>query len=228
MSKLAYISRYLNIIKKVKSNPYCSFEIIRDYIESKQQYLNQDEDFDDGGISKRTFQRDIQDIRKIFGMDIEYSAARKGYFIIQDENESMNFQKVIESFELFDAFKLTKDVSRYISTDKKSNSGLENIYGLLHAIRNRYQLEFCYQKFWSESSELRKVEPLAIKEFKNRWYLIATDTKDNIIKCFGLDRISGLLISSNKFTYPKDFDLNRHFFFNFGIIAPLESKPVTI
>ncbi|MBK7970946.1 MAG: WYL domain-containing protein [Bacteroidetes bacterium] len=180
------------------------------------------------GISKRTFQRDIQDIRKLFGVDIEYSALRKGYFIRQNENESMNFQKVIESFELFDSLKLANDVSRYISIEKKSNTGLENIYGLLHATRNRFKMEVYYQKFWSDSSELRKVEPLALKEFKNRWYLIAFDSGDSIIKCFGLDRISGLMISRDKFAYPKDFDLDQHFLFSFGIIALMDDKPKNI
>jgi hypothetical protein len=32
----------------------------------------------------------------------------------------------------------------------------------------------------------RKVHPLALKESKDRWYLIAIDTKDKILKSFGL------------------------------------------
>ncbi len=228
MSKRGYISRYLIIVKKIQSKPYCSFDDIRDHIENQIQYLQLEDDPLSMGMSKRTFQRDIQDIRKLFGVDIEYSALRKGYFIRQNENESMNFQKVIESFELFDSLKLANDVSRYISIEKKSNTGLENIYGLLHAIRNRFKLEIYYQKFWSDSSELRKVEPLALKEFKNRWYLIAFDSGYSIIKCFGLDRISGPMISRDKFAYPKDFDLDQHFFFSFGIIALMDDKPKNI
>jgi len=33
MSKRGYFSRYLIIVKKIQSQPYCSFEEIRDYIE---------------------------------------------------------------------------------------------------------------------------------------------------------------------------------------------------
>jgi predicted DNA-binding transcriptional regulator YafY len=228
MSKRGYISRYLIIVKKIQSKPYCSFDEIRDYIENQIQYLQLDEDSSNMGVSKRTFQRDIQDIRKLFGLDIEYSASQKGYYIQHDENEGMNFRKVIESFELFDAFKISDGVSRYMSTEKKSVSGSEHIYGILHAIKNRFRLEFYYEKYWEEIAELRNVEPFAIKEFKNRWYLLALDQRDGIIKCFGLDRMSGLIITNRKFSYPKDFDINEHFFYSYGIIAPLDDKPVNV
>jgi predicted DNA-binding transcriptional regulator YafY len=228
MSKRGYISRYLFIVKIIQSKPYCSFDEIRDYIENQIQYLQLDDDSSNLGVSKRTFQRDIQDIRKLFGLDIEYSASQKGYFIQQDDTEGMNFRKVIESFELFDAFKITDGVSRYISTEKKSVSGSEHIYGILHAIKNRFRLEFYYEKYWAESAELRNVESLAIKEFKGRWYLIAVDQLDGIIKCFGLDRMSGIIITNRKFSYPKDFEINEHFFYSYGIMAPLDNKPVNV
>jgi len=228
MSKRGYFSRYLIIVKKIQSQPYCSFEEIRDYIENQIQYLQLDDDSSIMGLSKRTFQRDIQDILKLLGLDIEFSTSKKGYFIQQNENEGMNFRKVIESFELFDAFKLADGMSRYISTEKKSVSGSEHIYGILHAIKNRFRLEYYYEKYWAESAELRNVEPLAIKEFKGRWYLIAVDQLDGIFKCFGLDRMSGLIITNRKFAYPKDFDINEHFFNSYGIIAPLDDKPVNI
>ncbi len=228
MSKRGYISRYLIIIKKIQSKPYCRFDEIRDHIENQIQYLQLDDESLSMGVSKRTFQRDIQDIQKLFGLDIDYSASQKGYFIRQDENENMNFRKVIESFELFDAFKLTEGMSRYLSIEKKSISGSEHIYGILHAVKNRFRLDFYYEKYWADSAEWRNVEPLAIKEFKNRWYLIAIDQVDGIIKCFGLDRMSGLIITNRKFSYPKDFDISQHFFFSFGIIATLNDKPVNV
>jgi predicted DNA-binding transcriptional regulator YafY len=43
----------------------------------------------------------------------------------------------------------------------------------------------------------RKVHPLALKESKDRWYLIAIDTKDKILKSFGLDRINYLDVAKN-------------------------------
>jgi predicted DNA-binding transcriptional regulator YafY len=42
----------------------------------------------------------------------------------------------------------------------------------------------------------RKVHPLALKESKDRWYLIAIDTKIKF-KIFGLDRINYLDVAKN-------------------------------
>ncbi len=73
MSKRAYISRYLLIIKKLKTKPYSSLEEISSYINNKLEYLQmQDEDLN-MGFSQRTFQRDMKEIKDLFGIDIEFS-----------------------------------------------------------------------------------------------------------------------------------------------------------
>ena len=74
--------------------------------------------------------------------------------------------------------------------------------------------------------------PLALKEFKNRWYLISTnlvkDSSDGIIKTFGLDRISSLEITKIRFRYPTSFDIEEYFRHCFGIISPVEEKPAEV
>ncbi|HNV53170.1 MAG TPA: WYL domain-containing protein, partial [Tenuifilaceae bacterium] len=70
----------------------------------------------------------------------------------------------------------------------------------------------------------RTVEPYVLKEFKNRWYLLANDLKDNQIKSFALDRMTELEISKNRFPFPADFDVNEHYKNCFGIISPNKQK----
>jgi predicted DNA-binding transcriptional regulator YafY len=91
MSKRGYISRYLLILKKLKVKPYSTYEELQAYIENQFDYLQMQDDTLNIGFSKRTLQRDIKEIRNVFGIDIEFSKSKKGYFISQNENENMNF-----------------------------------------------------------------------------------------------------------------------------------------
>jgi len=72
---------------------------------------------------------------------------------------------------------------------------------------------------------LRVVEPYALKEFKNRWYVLANDLKDNKVKSFALDRLTELEITNKKFQLPNNFNINEHFKFSFGIISPNGQEP---
>ena len=177
------------------------------------------------GFSKRTLQRDIREIRNTFGIDIEYSKTAKGYFISQSDMENMNFQRMIEAFDMFNSLNLAQDLTPFIHLEKRRPQGTENLYGLLHAIKNKFQIKFSYQKFWEDEISLRTVEPYALKEFKNRWYLLANDLKDLTIKSFALDRFSSLNITGKKFQFPADFNVTEYFKHCFGIIRPDKAKP---
>ena len=74
----------------------------------------------------------------------------------------------------------------------------------------------------------RSVEPYALKEFKNRWYILAKDHKDNKIKSFALDRLSNLEITNRSFIYPEDYNIEESYRYCFGIISPNEEEPQEI
>ncbi len=99
------------------------------------------------------------------------------------------------------------------------------MYGLLHAIKNQVQINFTYKKYWEDELTERIVEPYALKEFKNRWYVLANDLKGNQVKSFALDRLTDLEITKRKFQFPNDFNINDHYKYCFGIISPNGHKP---
>ena len=146
MSKRGFISRYLLIIQKLKAKPYSSFREIRDNMERQFDYLQMQDDTLSIGFSQRTFQRDIREIRNLFGIDIEYSRSKKGYFISQSEAEQMNFQRMIEAFDMFNSLNLAQDLTPYVHLEQRRPQGTENLYGLLHAIKNRVLIKFEHQK----------------------------------------------------------------------------------
>ena len=155
MSKRGYISRYLLILKKLKVKPFSTYEELQAYIENQFDYLQMQDENLQIGFSKRTFQRDIKEISNVFGIDIEYSKSQKGYFISQNENENMNFQRMMEAFDMFNSLNLAHDLTSFIHLEKRRPKGTENLYGLLHAIKNRFKIKFNYQKFLDEELSYR-------------------------------------------------------------------------
>lgn len=228
MSKRGYISRYLLILKKLKVKPYSTYEELQTYIENQFDYLQMQDDNLQIGFSKRTLQRDLKEIRNVFGIDIEYSKSQKGYFISQSETENMNFQRMIEAFDMFNSLNLAQDLTPFIHLEKRRPQGTENLYGLLHAIKNKLKIKFTYQKFWEEEVSQRLVEPYALKEFKNRWYILAKDSKDNNIKSFALDRLTNLEITNQTFQYPDNYSVEQSYRYCFGIISPNGADPQDI
>jgi predicted DNA-binding transcriptional regulator YafY len=228
MSKRGYISRYLLILKKLKAKSYSTYEELHAYIENQFDYLQMQDDTLNIGFSRRTLQRDIKEIRNVFGIDIEYSKSQKGYFISQNENENLNFQRMMEAFDMFNSLNLAQDLTPFIHLEKRRPQGTENLYGLLHAIKNRLQIKFTYQKFWEEELSQRLVEPYALKEFKNRWYIMSKDSKDNNIKSFALDRLTTLEITNQTYQYPDNYSIEQSYRYCFGIISPNEEEPQDI
>lgn len=228
MSKRAYFSRYLLILKKLKAKPYSTYGELQAYIENQFDYLQMQDDTLNIGFSKRTLQRDIREIRNLFGIGIEYSKLNKGYFISGDETENMNFQRMIEAFDIFNSLNLTQDLTPFIHLEKRRPQGTENLYGLLHAIKNRLQIQFTYQKFWEEELSQRLAEPYALKEFKNRWYIMAKDSRDGNIKSFALDRLSNLEITKQTYQHPQNYSIEQRYRYCFGIISPNGEEPQDI
>lgn len=228
MSKRGYISRYLLIIKKLKTKPYSTYEELQGYIDNQFDYLQMQDDTLNIGFSKRTLQRDIREIRNVFGIDIEYSKSQKGYFISQNEAENMNFQRMMEAFDMFNSLNLAQDLTPYIHLEQRRPQGTENLYGLLHAIKNRLLLKFDYQKFWEDNISHRVAEPYALKEFRNRWYVMAKDRKDDNIKSFALDRLTKLEITNQNFVYPDNYSVEQSYRYCFGIIGSNDDKATSI
>lgn len=218
MSKRESFLRNHLVIKLLRKR-LATFKEILEYLklESELQGYNFE-------ISKRTFQRDLEDIRSIYSIDIQCNTSNQ-YFIVEDDREEAN-ERIFEALDVFNAFNLTENLSESIQLEKRKPQGTENLLGLLHAVNNRLQITFSYQKFWENNPSQRTVEPYLLKEFKHRWYVVAMDTKINRVRTFALDRLTELEISSKHFQIPIDFDTVKYFKHCFGIVTPNEGdKP---
>jgi hypothetical protein len=218
MAKREAITRYHAIINKVRTHT-ASFEKIKAHVE--QYFEANDLDL---SFSKRTFHRDIEEIASLYNIEIKYNKFKRGYEIVH-EDDANSTDHILEAFDIFNALNIQESLSEFIHFENRKPKGTENINGILHAIKNRQEIEFLYQSFWKSTPENRKIRPLALKEFKNRWYIVSKDTKDGKIKTFGLDRLSDLYITRKKFSYPNDFSIKEHYKHSFGIITPDNQEP---
>ena len=228
MSKRGYISRYLLILKKLKANPNSSFVELKKYIENNFEYMQMQDETLQVAFGLRTFQRDVREIRNNFGIDIEYSRENKGYFISNSESENMNFQRRMDAFDMFNSLNLAQNLNQYIHLERRRPQGTEHIYGILHAIKNKVQVAFSYQKFWEAEITQRILEPYGLKEFRQRWYVMGKEKKNGEVRTFGLDRITKLEVSNRKFEFPVNFNIEEYFKYSFGIIGPNGKKPEEI
>jgi len=218
MSKKIYIKRQLLILEKLQDG-FFDFKEIQDYI--RRRFEDDDIDYE---ILKRTFERDVVEIRDIYGIDIKYDRKEK-YYYVKDEDSVNKMIRLLESYQMFTILSLSNQVTKFMFLEKRKPLGIEIMRDLLRAIRKRVEISCIYEKFWeaSNAKDRRSLLPLALKEARNRWYLIAQDTKDDEIKSFGLDRITNLEISKTTFTYPEDLHVEKDFEHAFGIINSEEA-----
>lgn len=193
MSAQGTIKRYTLLIEKINTKHYPSFSVLKDFLE--------DHGF---SISPRTLQRDIEQIRNEFGIEIIYNRTRNGYLI--DEENSINLESFIKFLEiagtgeiLADSIREGKEVLDFISFESEGSlKGIENLKALVLATRNKRKVEFVHENYDHGTKKKYVVCPYHIKEYQNRWYIFGTIEGESF-RTFGIDRISNLKVLTQSF-----------------------------
>ncbi|KAA1246812.1 YafY family protein [Aquimarina sp. RZ0] len=143
-----------------------------------------------------------------------YRYAEKDYSImnipvtdrdIKIMNESIQILRQFKDFSLFkemggvlerledSVYATQKDNTPIIHLEKNEQlKGLEHIDTVYHAILNKKVLKIIYKSFKAiEPNELH-IHPQLLKEFNNRWFLLAVGHKRKQLTTFALDRIMSI------------------------------------
>lgn len=221
MSKKQFLKRHILIINKLKSKK-SSFEEMRRFLITHSQL--DEENYD---ISIRTLQRDICEIQSIYDIEIAYNRREKVYEIIESCIDYKS-ERLLETSNILDTIKIAQKFGDNIIFEQRRPRGTENIFQLIHAIKNSLQVSFYHQKFWEGLNSNKILQPYFLKESKNRWYIIGIEANTGKVKTFGLDRISELQVSNEKFTRLTDVSDDTLFKNSFGIILNEESPSKVI
>lgn len=113
-----------------------------------------------------------------------------------------------------------EDIQKYVQFESVvSSGGNEFLPLLLEAIRAKKMLWFTYASFVKGVEKPRKVSPLFLKEYRNRWYLICFDKLKNDIITYALDRMQDPKVLEDEASLPVDFDPESYFQDTVGITA---------
>lgn len=220
MSKQTAITRYLLILKKLQRGP-ATFEELRFSLETAGEIRGERYATD-----LRTFQRDLHEIEALFGVRIAWNRAARAYAIADSGKaahgaaDRQQALRMLDAYEMLDAVHATEGYTEHVFFEARRPSGLEHFSPLLGAIKAGYVVRIGYQKFGQVAAQSRVLHPLALKEARSRWYLVAEDPADGVVKTFGLDRIVEVDVAARTFERPTSLNLSALFENFFGVLTP--------
>jgi predicted DNA-binding transcriptional regulator YafY len=179
-------------------------------------------------MSIRTLQREINDIKTWSGIEIKFDTKLKRYKISGDSKYDEIVLRFLQQYRIMNLLRFSeKEKFSEVSFEYYYTAHeLELIKKSIEAIKGRKRLEILYQRY-GENEYTEIIEPLGLREFEKRWYLVANVVRKNQIRVFAYDsRIKNMSIHNHaeKFAYPKNFAVSDYFKDVYGLIRSQE-KP---
>ncbi len=212
MAKNEPLRRYFYEIEVMRKKNYPSINDIIWYLEEH-----------DITKSKRTIERDFEQIRNNFGIYIDYDTHKAGYYI--QEDLSSNLDSFIRFLEVANTAQLllkgiseTKDFIKDIEFDLRGGLlGTEHLHILLEAIKKQQKIRFSHYNYLTEQKTDVLFDPYFLKEYLGRWYVVGL-REDGEIRTFGIDRISELVVTPLWFEKDKDTQARENFDSIIGLV----------
>lgn len=219
MSEHGTIRRFTLEIEKIHRGQYPSFREIKDFLASHGFKL-----------SDRTLERDFEQLRVEFGIEVTFNRVKRGYFI--DLENSLNpasffrFLEIVNTAELLtESLIESKNTLKYISFNEGGRlKGIENLKPLLEAIKNQRKISFQHFNFFTGNSRKFTLKPYLLKEYQSRWYIVGILGNVKELKAFGIDRIENLVVMPETFVPDKNLDPIARFEHIIGVVYT-DSKP---
>ena len=181
---------------------------------------------------RRSFLTHRAAVEDVFGIAITCDRSTNRYRIDKgesaiDRREAVDY--LINTFTVNSLLTLGKErLSGRVSVEDVP-SGQKYLTELMQAMLEDAVICIRYRKYLSEESELRTVRPYAVKEFAQRWYLVAYSEENASLRTYALDRIASMERTERHFKLPKDFDVDALFAGSYGIYLPeKEQQPVLV
>lgn len=207
------IIRFFLIIRKLSglSKYVDKYEMVR-YLTSEMGYRG----FEAGNVSQRTLQRDFNDMRRIFGVDIQH---RKdfGYYIASiNNNELFRYDELLINFDILTALNKDDRAIGYILPEHHRPVGSENLPLLIKALKENAVISFEYLDIRADKKYNVSVCPYFLKESLGLWYLVAKKGNSDL-RTYGVDRIDKLQFTGDTFKRDPEPDPDTLFKDCFGI-----------
>lgn len=242
------------VLNRCFRNRYREFTI-DDLVEECSKAMRQELDMN-AGISKRTVQNDIANLETNYHIRLDENLRRGRQRLYRyvdteytlplvrlDDTERHKLQDaiyVLRRFEgepLYDWARtllmqiegglLDEDATPVVSFQSNPDyTGLSHFSDLLQAIIHKRVLKLRYKPFGKDTIT-DKIYPYYLKQFNDRWYLIAQAVGYDTYAHYALDRIESFEEISLKYKDP-DVDFNEYFDDVIGVTVPEQWEPVDV
>ncbi len=175
-------------------------------------------------LPPRTFHNHRSQIEQLFDVNIE--CKNNNYYIENEDDIRTNRVRnwLLDTFTVMNMLQERKNLMHRILLEDIP-SGREFLGVLMDAMQENKVLQIGYQSFFKDQSETFYFLPYCLKIYRQRWYIVGLRQDLDDIRIYGLDRITELNITTEKFEFPKDFNAANYFEYSCGIFAD-QSIPV--
>jgi len=175
---------YQAIIEKLKSMPGVSKEELIEAVMFKTSIID---------YTQRTFERDVHELIYEFHYPIKYDRYKMGYKLDVDNISYQNDRFLNDTFSLMQSYATLKKLNDnsgifdlQLSSSDFSNTEFDKIVTIL---TEGFKAQITYFKIDLDKEITYKISPYFLKEYDQKWYLIALDETDGIQKSFAVERI---------------------------------------
>ena len=208
-------------------------QLFRDDVGHTVNEILTDPDMDD--IAERSLRENLKEFEDSFGAQFDLNAYRgrerlwkykdPNFSIFQQINQDIEIiQKSIQQLKLFqgdpqyDALRFSlMDLKSIIAGEKpfmsfdsnKELKGLEHIEPIADAILHKFPVKLWYKPY-NQSESIHHVHPYHLRQFNNRWFLLAFCEEDKVIYNYPIDRIKQVTHLSKEYI-PTDINFDEYF-----------------
>ncbi len=174
-------------------------------------------------LSIRTFKRWSDNIWNLFGLIISNEhCGDYCYFIenIEDITDGGLQSWLFNTFTVSNALTGCMGIKDRIQLEYVP-SGELHLHPIIDAMKENRVLNITYKSYWKDNEKNYDVQPLCLKLFRQRWYVIVHGNdgeEDQRIWICALDRILSLQKTDQTFTMPREWNAEAYFDGFIGVI----------
>lgn len=176
-------------------------------------------------MCRRTLYNYKNAIAELFDIEIECDPATFEYYIVESDKRNSGFTDwLLNSSAVNEALSTSRDISDRIVLENVP-SAREHLPLVLKTLKSNTCLRFDYHNYTrSRPTPGIVLEPYVARIFRQRWYVLGRNVKENKIKTYALDRMSKAVDTGIPFVQPEGFEPDAYFRYSFGIVVN-ESEP---
>ena len=218
-----YFKRYIWLIDVINRHGHITRREINDLW--SRSSINE---YGEREIPERTFHNHIESIFDIFGLEIKCDRSL-GYYLSNTEDiEGDGMRRwMLSSLSLNNLLNESAGMRGNILFESVPSSE-RFLSDILEAMRDRKTIEIEYQGFNKKYPSRFEARPYCLKQFKQRWYMVARTASSDTPWVYGLDRIRSLKRLGKSYDIPEKFSAEEYFRNFYGVCVGMEPVDIEI